>query len=243
MKFTIFALSLFSVSAFGFTLSSPSNSNFKGWATTEIKFQFNPANCPSNVDVNDIIDEAFALWNDVSTSNVKVSLVGETTSTTYSDPITIVCDTNYANGDAATQASSPGVASSLPGVGDYITSGLMSLNASAGAANIGNLSTTKVVITLAHEIGHLLGIGHSQDLNALMYYDISQKTTLSLAQDDIDAVTYLYPRNESLTKPLGCATVNFDQGPNSGGGPTTLLILALPLLVALILRKRYLSRV
>ena len=84
----------------------------------------------------------------------------------------------------------------------------MYLNASSGDANIANFDHDTLTIIVAHEIGHLLGLGHSADQNALMYYDGSYRTVLSLAQDDIDGISYLYPSNElGGDKMLGCAMV------------------------------------
>lgn len=58
-----------------------------------------------------------------------------------------------------------------------------------------NLSREDKIGVLAHEIGHAIGLGHALNKNpeALMYYkEVGLRT--NLAQDDIDGVTYLYPR-------------------------------------------------
>lgn len=47
-----------------------------------------------------------------------------------------------------------------------------------------------------HEIGHLLGLGHSRDPNAIMYPTISAATIKrELGQDDIDGIRSLYAYN------------------------------------------------
>ncbi|KAG5052645.1 hypothetical protein AAZX31_02G201500 [Glycine max] len=47
-----------------------------------------------------------------------------------------------------------------------------------------------------HEIGHLLGLGHSSDLRAIMYPSIPPRTRkVNLAQDDIDGIRKLYGIN------------------------------------------------
>jgi hypothetical protein len=48
------------------------------------------------------------------------------------------------------------------------------------------------VAVIAHEIGHALGLGHSEVSEALMYYQIVPKRS-TLGQDDIDGITFLYP--------------------------------------------------
>ena len=48
-----------------------------------------------------------------------------------------------------------------------------------------------------------------------MYFNATNKTELSLAQDDMDGVTSLYPRQEPLSGQfLGCGTV---ERPGGGG--------------------------
>ena len=225
----LFALFLFGSSASAFTLNSTNNSNFRGWGNPKIDLVINNANCPAGVDVTSVIQSAIKIWNNVSTSDLKLSIVGTTTSTTYSTPATVYCETNYGSvvGDAN---SSPGAASILPS-GDYAAGGVIILNASSGTANIANISPTVLSIVLAHEVGHLVGLGHSQDLNALMYYDASAKTTLALAQDDIDGISYLYPRNELGTnKPLGCARVSSNSSPSNPAQMILFLLLPLVLL-------------
>lgn len=93
-------------------------------------------------------------------------------------------------------------------------------------------------VVLAHEIGHILGLGHSHDSNALMYFDASAKNTLRLAQDDIDGLTYLYPRDELGGDNLlgGCGRISPPKPPNNTG--LLLLLLLLPFSVAFSLRIR-----
>ncbi|XP_051117638.1 metalloendoproteinase 3-MMP-like [Andrographis paniculata] len=43
-----------------------------------------------------------------------------------------------------------------------------------------------------HEIGHLLGLGHSQYQSAIMFPSISSGTTKGIGQDDIDGIRDLY---------------------------------------------------
>ncbi len=63
-------------------------------------------------------------------------------------------------------------------------------------------SKDEVIALLAHEIGHAIGLGHSPVVDSLMYYQ-SIPTRRSLGWDDIDGVTYLYPKDQ----PASCGAV------------------------------------
>jgi hypothetical protein len=87
------------------------------------------------------------------------------------------------------------------------------------------------LIIIAHEVGHILGLGHSQDPAALMYYNAGGKAALTLGQDDIDGISYLYPRNElGGDKMMGCALVATPRGAPPPP-PGTMMILALLLML------------
>ena len=57
-----------------------------------------------------------------------------------------------------------------------------------------------------------------------MYYDATSKANLSLSQDDVDGISYLYPRKElSGDKLFGCGTlavVGTSRGEDGGQPPT-----------------------
>lgn len=187
-----------------FTLVT-TDSEYRGWQNPEVTFNVNTANCPASVDVPGLITEAASVWNNIATSRVKISYSGATTSTAASNPVTIYCETNFSGyGDVDTIPAVAGPGS----VGHYAVVGIMRLNASAGAANIASFNRELLLVIIAHEMGHVLGLGHSQDPSALMYYNAGAKTNFALAQDDIDGMTYLYPRDElGDDKMMGCGQV------------------------------------
>lgn len=83
----------------------------------------------------------------------------------------------------------------------------------------GKLSNKDQIGVIAHEIGHALGLGHSFDSSALMYYRVTNQRR-RLSQDDVDGISYLYPMNGDLyglsqDGLLGsCGTIDF-----SSSGP------------------------
>jgi hypothetical protein len=221
--------------SFVFTLNSTSSSNFRGWNTSEIQFAVNSTNCPTGIDISSLLEDSFKVWHSVATSNLKLKVIGTTTSTTFSNPVTVYCESNFSPiGDINYVPA----AASVTTQGDYAVGGLIYLNVSSGRANIANFNSNSLKITLAHEVGHILGLGHSHDRSALMYYDGSYYINMSLGQDDVDGITYLYPRNEiSKDKPLGCALLkNINSNNNSNSSPFNLIIMLLPLLLYLILK-------
>ena len=229
---TLLSTFVFSNFAFGFTLNSTSNSDLKGWSQSEVKFYVNLTNCPSSVDVVGMIKEAANVWNNVPTSSIKVSYGGTTTSDDYTNPPTVYCETDFATVTKANANFVPGAAS-VQAPSGRISSGLLILNVSSGQANIANYDKTKLTLIVAHEIGHVLGLGHSDSTNALMYYDATAKEELNLSQDDIDGMSYLYPSNEFDGEGIaGCGTVS--QKPPQGPfqALVILLLISLPILIS-----------
>jgi hypothetical protein len=221
-----------------FTLTG-TNPNFKGWASADVKFAINSANCPAEIDVKKLMEESFAVWNNVSGSRLKLSVVDTTTLTSASDPVTVYCLTTYpAPFTPADMDSVPGFAQNTPS-GNYAIAGYVVLNATSGLANISRYNRELLKLIIAHEVGHVLGFGHSQDQNSLMYYDASLKTTLSLAQDDVDAVTYMYPRNElSGDKPMGCALIKTLPPPTGPKGLILIFLIIFPVMISRRLRQK-----
>lgn len=192
----------FCSTAQAFTLIG-TNSKIKGWNTHELAFHLNPENCPDGIDA--VIEEALKTWNGVPTSGITVTLGDNTTATAAelkaiatTDVPAIVCSTNLAADANLDPNVIPGLAQGTRfDEGNHINYGYIVLNVQPGAAaNINNLSEELVQVVIAHEVGHVLGLGHSENTNALMYYDASKKEQLSLSQDDMDGLVYLYARNE-----------------------------------------------
>ncbi len=78
---------------------------------------------------------------------------------------------------------------------------------------VDGLSKAEMISLMAHEIGHAIGLGHSDKDEALMYYKNSENRD-RLSQDDIDGVTYLYPnRLDGCTSILGTIDDTNDETP------------------------------
>jgi hypothetical protein len=237
-----------SYSAFSFTLNTP-NSSARGWDRQEVELLLNTTNCPAGVE--DLIESAMDVWNGIESSNLRVKFGGYTTATVEevaagnsTEVPAIFCLQNMNQFEASLDPNSiPGYATGARLDGDgYINYGYIVLNAQPGArANISTFNSDIVKVVVAHEIGHLLGLGHSEDTKALMYYDASAKGKLGLAKDDVDGMTYLYPRNElGKDKIFGCSTIG-QSGRNLQNSLVLTFILFAPLGTFLIRRRRQAS--
>lgn len=131
--------------------------------------------------------------------------------------------------------SSPNVlAVTLPNniSGTTIVGSLVLLNAID--STLKNKTWEDKVSIVAHELGHTFGLGHSPVKDSLMYYSTIEFRD-SLGSDDIDGISYLYPKQQ----PISCGSVDIDtknQKPWNG----LLLGLSLVLLIASVY-ERYLK--
>ncbi len=208
---TVFGLfALLPGASFGWTLIGPATS---GWPTRNLVFYVNYSNCPvDSADLNRWLDNAISTWNRVPSSDLTVSrhLEGVTATaaqvsagTTTLSPL-IIC--NPAISDLGVPANSV-PASTVVTPDGPIGAAIIHLNAEVSApANIASVDPGKLVAVLAHEMGHVLGLGHSSQPEALMYFSVANKPDAILVQDDMDGITYLYPRNEFIYGPMGCAS-------------------------------------
>ena len=120
-----------------------------------------------------------------------------------------------------------------------ITAGGLALNVESGkGADVNSYGVGKLSVVVAHEMGHVMGLGHSGDSAALMYFNAGYKLNLSLADDDADGLMYLYGRDEFLRgDPLfgSCGRVS---GPGGAGGGWLAFGVLLPLVAWSFLRLR-----
>ena len=217
--FVLIELSVQSEFAHSFTLQG-TDSKLKGWPKTSLEVKVDTTGCTvSNEALYSGVDQAFLIWNSVSDAGIKIyrSSVTNTVAVTeylnqtdiavQNGPV-IFCATDFStatsvDGDEVVALGYSQASSSV------ITLGFMILNAESGKkSEISQVNSSLFSSVLAHEMGHVLGLGHSQENSALMYYDIGSRTKLSLSKDDAEGFRYLYPRNEVTNPyPLGCARV------------------------------------
>jgi hypothetical protein len=141
-----------------------------------------------------------------------------------SSGITISCNENST--DNFTSDSILGI--TLPNniTGSILVGSLMLIN-DRSTNSFQDKSREQMVGIIAHELGHAIGLGHSPVEDSLMYYTLVPVRD-RLGFDDIDGVTYLYPKDQ----PFGCGTIHTDQTtdksiPNKKTTTATVFILSL----------------
>jgi len=101
--------------------------------------------------------------------------------------------------------------------GEDINGAVVLINDSAGTL-VDELSEAQLISTIAHEIGHALGLGHSREEENLMYFATSTDQ-FYLGEDDVDGITYLYGTSQPFS---GCGSISTTEGPK---GPGMLIFL------------------
>jgi hypothetical protein len=127
-----------------------------------------------------------------------------------SNDILISCNTNSTN-----FTSSAILAVTIPNniSGTTIVGSLILINDQASNQFVNKSNAEKASI-IAHEIGHAVGLGHSPVTDSLMYYATMDKR-VSLGRDDIDGLSYLYPKQQPIS---GCGTTEENKNPTDWWG-------------------------
>lgn len=242
-----FLFFMISTSAYSFHLNPATG---RGFNKNTINIHIASTSCTgagfSTQKFKDMIEDAVEdYWNSVPTSALKLNVksIGsiDITGDTFESALakvssnTILAGCNTTGDDEFSGGGSP---SSILGAARMSCSGskckaVLILNAHADS-QLPNKGRGEVEAVIAHEIGHAIGIGHSEFPESLMYYSASGKFQRWLGMDDVDAVTYLYPYKSD--DPLGlsgsCATIDIDpQGPNSNFILTLLFSLLMSLYI------------
>ncbi|MEW6055047.1 MAG: matrixin family metalloprotease [Bdellovibrionota bacterium] len=224
----------------------------RGWQASALEVNINVSSCPPELDVPALLSAAAELWNRGAGLPIRISL-GENSQTTSetalagsaSDAPLLICDSRFSESSGQDGNFVPGITTVLIDEdSNHLIYGFILLNVQDGTrASIKNLSRTRIMVVIAHELGHLLGLGHSSDPDALMYFEVSNKPVPRLASDDIDGARYVYRpvSSDGDDENEGCGTVFDAQGgspPNNSKFSTLWSALFLMMAAHLTRRRR-----
>jgi hypothetical protein len=109
--------------------------------------------------------------------------------------------------------------------GRDVVGSVVLLNTATGAVAIQNKTQQEIVAIIAHELGHAIGLGHSEKDYALMFSQL-EGVRVNLSQDDINGVTYLYPMVFDGCGLLGTIADKRNHPPNPTGFSFALMLLS-----------------
>jgi hypothetical protein len=175
-----------------------------------------------------LLVEAMAVWNNVPDAFVTLAAVeGEAKLDTEDKIFSIVTE-------HSSNLSSAAYAKPRPNEDDPSVIGDCDISIADHEVDAESLA-----FTIAHELGHCLGLGHAHtNYNAMMGYSRSDQK-LTLGADDMAGVIYLYPDPTEIPekpKELVCGVVgkltntSSKTGADAGSQRGVLLLLAVPLL-------------
>jgi hypothetical protein len=202
-----------------------------GWVGNTLTVNYNFTGCTMpDLTMLSVLDAGIAAWNTSQNSGIKLVRASGPVTATAADIVAgtatptplVACDTGFSANQTADGDFIPALTRLAASNSRIAFAGIV-FNAETGkAAEISQLTPAELAVAFTHEMGHALGLGHSGDSLALMYYSISGKTLATLTQDDMDGIAYLYPRSEFTNGPYGCASTH---RPASGRGAIWLLAL------------------
>ena len=210
MKLIMILAIFFASTSYGFVLLNP---KFELNDPTKTKIKVSSEGCTANGISDDEVAEAIKwaidFWNDVPESRLKLSYGGKSTAS--------VNDSSLPKNEIIVGCESLPSLQILGSTNSDYTNGSARIKMN-NAVYTGNYNSKSFIGTLTHEIGHGLGLFHSNDPASVMTYVSHEWVDRPsyISQDDIDGIVYLYP-NESSLGGLGgsCSSFASDDVPAS----------------------------
>lgn len=199
--------------------------NGKHWDSLPVRVYVNPAGAPdfSPLTLEDVIQQSLDAWNDVGCSNFQFVYAGETDAKGEVDGKNVIYwENDPSKWMAADEAA--GATMHHPAVPDPETVEVdLALNGFdfqwvVGGADALTTDVLDPASVITHELGHWLGLGHSADQFATMYYaHLPETMQATLEADDKNGLCTLYPAEGT---PDECQTdADCDFPKEQGGAP------------------------
>lgn len=215
---TLILLVLFSFSisenTYSFVHSRSENGSVLKWPTTKpnVKFHFNPASSTfsdtsSQNSLKAILGESISEWDDVGLLNISYEL----TTTKANGRNDIYFDSDYFRNNSNVLGVTQVVFENSTG---HIVETDIVLNDTIGMNAFQN-QTFYVGNVLTHEVGHALGLGHSEAGHSSMFY-LATNGQFRISADEVTGYHTLYPTNSSVSSVKGRVVGGDDSAPLFG---------------------------
>jgi putative Ig domain-containing protein/matrixin len=200
-----------------FTLISPLQPTrwFEPDAGEPVVFLVNPENAPSP-EVMDDITAAMSPWSAVQGCSLRVANGGEIGGCSDHNGTNIIvfnnCDGRFAPTSGCSSIIAIGglswIATQTKTINGTVfvraTQGFISFNPYSACSFSDHCRVQEIA---THELGHALGLGHSQYLDATMFGSAHfDDRCASIRADDADGITFLYPTQDTGGGPLAITT-------------------------------------
>ncbi len=225
----IIFLSIISFSASAFTFNNTATLTF---GKNEVMVNVAAGNCANiGIDENELLsiigDAVDQYWNTAPTSRLKLrkgSVIS--VASTYKTG-TICLPSTSCDPNPALAVASDVLISCNNNTTNFTSSGVLAItvpNNISGKTIIGSLilindlasnqfkykSRDEKISVIAHELGHTFGLGHSPVKDSLMYF-ATVNMRKNLGSDDIDGISYLYPKQQPVT----CGSIDTNNTPTN----------------------------
>lgn len=243
MKLIALTFSLVSLNTFAITLSNSVGATFP---KNDVKVNVANLSCDNIgvsaerlLELTQVAVDRF--WNTVPTSRLRLekgSLVNVSTDFktepicslpcsqasdfdqdfVHSQDIIIACNNDSTASVGFDNAGTLALAVPINIQGEDIVGSVILINDTVGTS-VSSLSENQLISTIAHEIGHAIGLGHARESQNLMYF-ATLTDQFYLGENDVHAITLLYGAKEPFS---GCGTISTDSSSSGGNGAALAL--------------------
>jgi len=205
------------------------------WSEMPVTYAWVGGDVPRGAEVEDAIDASFDAWTDIPDAWITVERQSSSLA-----PAVELDDENlvFFTSDWPAGNEALAITTTWTDKDGAIVQYDIHINAAVARSTTGEADAYDLQAAITHEVGHVLGLGHSAVQDATMYakHELADVHRRALHTDDEDAARYLYDEPPAPAGDTGAASD--DRGATCQTGPAAPMILTLGLLAVARRRTR-----